>query len=143
MIWKNYLKIPDWENNINKKEDISTAIEVTSKDILNEIKNIPECQTKETALKNISSWNLSKQIEWINSLYVLAYSNEWKLAKKEFNIYKEKRKKEIIKEANIVDANLKLAEKNNNQNELKNLEKQMDALINEAKELTKWEVFEA
>lgn len=143
MIWKNYIKIPDFENNIDSKFDISTAIKITSKDIINDVKNIPDCQTLDTALKNIWSWDLNEQLEWINSLYVLAFSSEWKLAKKEVNSYKEKRKKEIIKEANILDKNLKIAEESSNKNEIDKLESQKEELIKEAKELTSWEVFES
>ena len=155
LIWKNYLRFNDieWnssnlENNSNIKWDISTAIKLTQNNILQEIKNIPKTsQTYKTALINISSWNLEKQLEWINSLYVLAYSNEWTLWKKDFDNYIAKRKGELMIEATKISFLIWSAKENNNQRELEALKKRKIAIIGEANEITlgedikSWDIF--
>ncbi len=145
IIWSNYIDIPwkDW--NIDKQKNLSVAIEMWKNEILNKVKNIKiDSQTYKTAIVNIDSWNLKKQLEWINSLYYLAFSSEWKLwAKDSLKLYKGKRKKELISDANILEQKIQLALKNNNTDEFKKLDKQKDVIINEADELNVWEVFES
>ncbi len=144
-IWDNYIDIPDSSWKIDVEKNISISIEVAKNEILKEAKNVkPDSQTYKTAIANIESWDLKKQLEWINSLYYLAFSSEWKLwAKDSLNAHKNKRKKELISDANILDAKQQIALNNNNTEEFKKLDKQKDIIISEVKELVKWEIFEA
>lgn len=144
IVWKNYLKIQVWDEQIDPKQDISTAIETTKNHILKEVKNIPkDSQTYLTAIENISSWNLKKQLEWINSLYVLSYSSEWQLSKKELSSYTKKRKEELKERAREITIEMaNLANNPNTEKQFKlNLEK-ID-VIREANEIEWWDVFEA
>jgi DNA anti-recombination protein RmuC len=144
-IWENYLKTPDKNWQVDVRKNISTAIEMAKNEICIEAKNFNrDSQTYKTAIVNIESWNLKKQLEWINSLYYLAYSTEWKLwAKDSLKNHKNKRKKELINDANALDEKIQQALKNNNQDEFENLDKMKDSIIDEVKELVKWDIFEA
>ncbi len=122
-IGKNYLKIPDSNWVFDIEQDFSTAILTTKNEILKEVKNIKkDSETYRQAIKNINSWNLKKQLEWIESLYILAYSNEWVLWKKTIEAYKNSRKKTLIKEALKIEQTLqqqKLTEQEKEQIEQK------------------------
>lgn len=143
IIWENYIKIPDKQNNSDPKQDISTAIEITKNNILKEIKNLPvDSQTYKTAIENIKSGNLKQQIEWINSLGILAYSREWKLAKKEINSYKEQRKKELQNKAMKITKQLIEARKSNDTKRIEKLELEKQKIIDEANEIESWDIFE-
>lgn len=142
-IWENYIKIPDKQNNLDPKKDISTAIEITKNNILKETKNLPiDSQTYKTAMENIKSTDLSEQIQWINSLGILAYSNEWKLAKRtEVNIYKEQRKEELQNKAMKITKQLIEAKKTNDTKRIEKLELEKQKIIDEANEIESWDIF--
>ena len=144
-IWGNYIDIPDASWKIDVAKNISTSIQITKNEILKEAKNVkPDSQTYKTAIANIESWNLQKQLEWINSLYYLAFSSEGKLwAKESLSIHKNKRKKELINDANVLEDKIQIALNNNNQEELKKLDIQKDIIIFEVEELVKWDIFES
>ncbi len=145
IIWGNYIDIPwkDW--NIDKQKNLSVAIKIWKNKILNKVKNIKvDTQTYKTAIANIDSWNLKKQLEWINSLYYLAFSSEWKLwAKDSLKLHKDKRKKEIINDANILEQKIQKALKSNDTEKIKILNKQKDNIIKEAEELNTWDIFKS
>lgn len=145
IIWGNYIDIPwkDW--NIDKQKNLSVAIKIWKNKILNKVKNIKvDTQTYKTAIANIDSWNFKKQLEWINSLYYLAFSSEWKLwAKDSLKLHKDKRKKEIINNANILEQKIQKALKSNDTEKIKILNKQKDNIIKEAEELNTWDIFKS
>ncbi|MDD2871353.1 MAG: hypothetical protein PHS49_05155 [Candidatus Gracilibacteria bacterium] len=144
IVGKNYLKIQVGDEQIDPKQDISTAIETTKNHILKEVKNIPkDSQTYLTAIENISSGNLKKQLEGINSLYVLSYSSEGQLSKKELSSYTKKRKEELKERAREITIEMaNLANNPNTEKQFKlNLEK-ID-VIREANEIEGGDVFEA
>ncbi len=146
LVWENYIQI-EWQNGeLDKTWDILTAIQTTKNDILTNIKNIPkETQTYKTAIANISSWDLKKSLEWISSLYILSYSNDWKLAKKGKEVlnHKNKRKKELIEEAKQVTIDLSNAKQKNDQEKIKKFTKQKNEIIAEARDIESWDIFEA
>lgn len=136
-IWWNYIKFPDKDMKNNPEADLQTAIKTTKNEILTEVKNIKyDSETYKTAIKNINSWDLKTQLEWINSLYALAYSNEWTLTKKSIESYKEKRKEEIKNHAIELENQIKEAWKNGNKWELKKFELKKQELKNELSEIT-------
>jgi len=150
LVWKNYLKIPETEDKIDVKSDVSTAIEITKNKILKEVKNIPkDSQTYLTSIQNISSGNLKKQIEWINSLYILSYSSEWKLAKGSSDVseYKKIRKEQLMLEWGQLEQEI---QKTTDLKKLEELNKRKEEIVNEMSELTwvkdgkkveRWELF--
>jgi hypothetical protein len=144
-IWENYIKIPDSKWEFDNIKNIWTAIELTKNEICIEAKNFNrDSQTYKTAILNIESWNLKKQLEWINSLYYLAYSTEWKLwAKNSLKSHKDKRKKELISDANVLEEKIQLALKQWDEKQLKQLDIDKDRIISEVEELVSWDVFEA
>jgi hypothetical protein len=120
---------------------------------LKECKNLDiESETFKTAISNIESWNILEQLEWIESLYVLAYSNEWVLWAKVLSNYKEKRKEKLIKKWIEIEKEIVLAKKDNNQEKLIELNKKKNEIINQMSELTWikdwknvewWDIFKA
>lgn len=153
-IWKNYLKFPDNEWNFDIKKDFATAVLGTKNEILSDVQNIPlDSETFKVAIRNINSTDINKQLEWIESLYVLAYSQtEWVLWSKVLNSYKKKRKDKLKKEWKKIQEELLTAEENNNQEKLIELNKRKNEIINEMSELTwvkdwkkleSWDIFKA
>jgi len=150
-VGKNYLKIPDSNWNFDIQKDFSTAIKTTKNEILKEVKNIKkDSETYKQAIKNINSWNLKKQLEWINSLYILAYSNEWILGKKSLDKYKNNRKKQLIEEAKKLEQTLQ--QQKLNEQQTKQLEKRKEEIKKELSEITGiknwkkiegWDIFKA
>lgn len=142
-IGANYISIPNKDWNVDTRKNVSTAIEIAKNEIVNEAKNIrPESQTYITAMANIEWWNLKQQLEWINSLYYLAFSWEWKLwSKDSLKVHKNKRTKELINDAKELEIQIQVAlDKGDNEKFLK-LDKQKDIIISEADELVKWDIF--
>lgn len=150
IVWRNYLNIPNnnWENNYS--ENILLAIELTSQEINTEVKNInTSSQTYITSKEKIESWNLKQALEWIESLYILAYSSEWKIWSK-VEKYITYRRKKIIEEANILDTQILEAQKNKNNDLIEKLNKKKQELILESSEITwikerecVWDIFSA
>lgn len=107
LIGENYIDLSNNEGNDNSEiqKNLSTAIEATKNNILFEVKNIPtSSQTYIKAIENINSTELSKQIDWINSLYYLAYWNEWRYwAKKNLKLFKDKKQTKLLEEAKYLD----------------------------------------
>ncbi len=143
---KNYVNIPNSEWKIDKQEDLKLAISYTAFDIQKNVKNIrTDTQTYKKAIENIESGDLSKMLIWIESLFVLAYSREWKLAKWQADLYFKNRKRSIIKEAEALEYKIQEAEKNSaeNKEKLKELYKMRDLILEEAWELVSWEIFKS
>ena len=143
---KNYIQFPEKEWNRDFKADLSTAIISTKNEILINVKNIKiNTITYETAIKNINSDDIKKQLEWINSLYTLAYSNEWTLAKVKVDMYREMRKDELISEYKRLNLEVELLrtkeETEGNKQKIKVLKDEITIIWNEAKEIDSWEIF--
>ncbi|MCD5385236.1 hypothetical protein LRZ95_01055, partial [Candidatus Gracilibacteria bacterium] len=145
IIGGNYIDIPGKDGNIDKQKNLSVAIKIGKNKILNKVKNIKvDTQTYKTAIANIDSGNLKKQLEGINSLYYLAFSSEGKLgAKDSLKLHKDKRKKEIINNANILEQKIQKALKSNDTEKIKILNKQKDNIIKEAEELKAGDIFKS
>lgn len=136
-IWENYVNFPDWDWNIDYQKDLQTAILKTRSDIISEVKNINlDSQTYKTAIKNIDSWDLKTQIEGIESLYILAYSNEWVLWKTQIDTYKEKRKNRLIQEGIKLENEIETAKQSNNTKLQEKLELKKQEIIKEISEIT-------
>jgi hypothetical protein len=143
----------NYSEGLDTERQLSEAIIETRVQILKECKNLDiESETFKTAISNIESWNILEQLEWIESLYVLAYSNEWVLWAKVLSNYKEKRKKKLEKKWIKIEEEIVLAKKNNNQEKLIELNKEKEKIIKEMSELTLrkdwkkvewWSVFKA
>ena len=143
----------NYSEGLDTERQLSEAIIETRVQILKECKNLNiESETFKTAIANIESWNILEQLEWIESLYVLAYSNEWVLWAKVLSNYKEKRKKKLEKKWIKIEEEIVLAKKNNNQEKLIELNKEKEKIIKEMSELTLrkdwkkvewWSVFKA
>lgn len=144
-IGKNYLKFPDKDWNFDIKEDFSTAIISTKNEILNNVENIRiTSETYKVAIKNINSWDINKQMEWIENLYMLAYSNEWTLWKTTLSKFKIEKEKKLKIEAIKIEKELN-SELTKNEEEIDNLNKRKKEIIAEMQELTwikNWEKVE-
>lgn len=146
-IWKNYLKFPDENGKFDVVEDLWVAINTTKIQILKDVKNIPvNTETYKVAIKNIESNDIKKQLEWIESLYVLAYSKEWELWTT-LDKYKKKKKKKLIEEFEKLNkefdhlAEQKATEDINKRK--KEINKRITEIWNEANEIEAWDIFEA
>ena len=118
----NYLEGLDTET------QLSEAITKTSLQILDECKNLnTKSETYKVAMSNIKSWNILEQLEWIETLYMLAYNNEWKLSKTITKAYKDKKTKILKEEFKKVETELKT---------LEDMSNKTDADINKQKKLT-------
>ncbi len=134
-IWWNYLKTPleNWEFDL--EADFSMAILETKAEIIDECANIKmDSETYKVAIRNIESGDIKRQLEWIESLYYLAYSNEWKLWKASLDKFKNKKKQRLIDEGRKIDEKLQLAINQKNEKELLNKRKQ--EIIMELSEMT-------
>jgi len=143
-IWENYLQMPNKDWDIDVKKNVSLAIEMAKNQICLETKNFNrDSQSYKTAVLNIESWNLKKQLEWINSLYYLAYSKEWIIWNKELKNHIDKRKDEIKKEVADLTFEIKKKESLNidNTDEIQKLKDIRSDFIKEAQEIDKWEIF--
>lgn len=137
IVWKNYLNIPNKNWEISYSENMLFAIELTSQEINTKVKNInTTCQTYITSKEKIESWNLTQALEWIESLYILAYSWEWKIWSKVLDKYKRERLKKIKEEANILDTQVSEAQRNNNNDLIEKLNKKKQELVLESSEIT-------
>ncbi|MDD3793251.1 MAG: hypothetical protein PHI37_00360 [Candidatus Gracilibacteria bacterium] len=136
-IGENYVNFPDGDGNIDYQKDLQTAILKTRSDIISEVKNINlDSQTYKTAIKNIDSGDLKTQIEGIESLYILAYSNEGVLGKTQIDTYKEKRKNRLIQEGIKLENEIETAKQSNNTKLQEKLELKKQEIIKEISEIT-------
>ena len=149
-IWEHYIEFKDnnWEKDI--ESDLSTAILQTQNEILSEVKNLKtDSETYKKAIENINSWDLKKQLDWIESLYYLAYSQEWKLAKASLSKFKEKKKKKLIEKYQEIEKQINSLEQNKQKTleqkqKLEQLKAQKESIIKQAKEIDdKWDIFKA
>lgn len=147
----NYFSIEKKDGTTNTIEDVSMAIEVTSKDILKEFGNniAQDTENFKEAMKNIASWNLANQLEGIESLYFLAQmGNAVSGAKMEKNkalLTKGNKLLEWIKlEYHETKAKLLIAEKNSNTQEAALLKKELDLIEVRGEEMkSMWDIFES
>jgi len=149
-IWGNYIKNPNENGEFDIEVDFSLAILETRNEILKECANIKtDSETYKVAIKNIESWDIEKQLEWIESLYILAYSNEWTLWKTTLDKYKRNKKKQLKSKFDKVKSELEVLEDIiNKTKEQKNKEKKLtleyNSIIRESQELLwEWDVFKA
>jgi len=147
-IWKNYLKTETKEWTYDVEKDLQKAIFETKNQIEEEVVNLPKTsETYKVAIKQIQSWDIEQQLKWIETLYVLAYSWEWKFAKKKLDKYKEKQKKNLIEEYQKVQKEIeelkKQTETQKTKQKLEELQKQKESIEKQAKELEAWDIFEA
>lgn len=142
LIGEKYLSIP--ENTI--EENISLAIELKRNGILSDVKNLKiDTQTYKTAIENINSENLEKQIRWLKSLHILAYSGEWKYWKKQIELYKyvSERQIQLEEKYSQLQNKLKLAKEKWETEKASKIEDEIKAIENEAIEIESWDIFEA
>lgn len=136
-VWESYVSFPSKDWKVDHSKDLQTAILKTKVDISSEVKNIiVDSQTYRTAMKNIDSWNIKDQLEWIESLYTLAYSNEGILWKAQIDWYKKRRLDSLEQKALKIEKEIQLSIKSKNTKEQKKLEKMKKEIIQEVSEIT-------
>jgi hypothetical protein len=152
-IWGNYLKTPNESGEFDIEVDFSTAILETRNEILKECANVNiDSETYKVAIRDIKSGDIEKQLEWIESLYILAYSNEWTLWKTTLDKYKKSKQKKLEDEAKKIEKQLNSEGVKNNKDILDKLNKRKQEIINEMSEMTwfkdwkqveDWDIFKA
>lgn len=150
LIWENYVRLENpWQEKNNVIEDLGTAIEISSKKILRDFKNIPrDSQTFENAMKNIGSGNLTRQVDWIKSLYLLASAWAWfraaktekqkKAIREKLNPELQKRLKQLGEQ--IIKAQ-ETANKEIDSKKRQELLEEVDTLKKEKDEVESWEIY--
>ncbi len=148
-IWQNYLKFPDKNWHCDKIKDLETAIITTKNEILRDYVNLPiDSETYKTAIKNINSGDIKKQMQGIDSLYTLAGSKAWELWKTSLDKYKNNRKKELKIEFNKIKTELETLEQKEDKTEeeskkVKALTVEYNSIIKQAEEIDAWDIFES
>lgn len=139
-IWKNYIKIEDWE----RDKDYSTAIKTTANEIKNNFKNIPtDSVTYKKSLEKINSTNIEEQFEWLHSLYLLAVKIDWvswsKMEKNKQAIEFINKQKESLKKqySEIIWEYIK-ANKEWNEKRKEELKSSMEELLKQTEEIEWW-----
>jgi len=148
MIWWNYIEFPTIENKKEIEEDLKVAITLTKNEIERKYTNLSrDSESYNTAIKNIDSDDLKKQMQWIESLYILWSSKAWELWKTRVVLDRhiEKRKNELIEEFKKLHTELKKLNENSEQNKekIKNIKEEIKNISDEANEIEAWDIFEA
>lgn len=148
MVWWNYIEFPSSENKKEIEKDLSAAIVLTKSDIEKKYTNLSRgTETYKVAIDNIKSWDLAKQMSWINSLYVLAASKAWELSQKKIDKHISNKKDKLIKEFQELDKEFDELAKKETTNEVNKRKKEINERIieiwDEANEVEAWDIFES
>lgn len=149
-IWGNYFSLNSNAEIQNKWADISMAIEITAKEIIQEFGNNinTESETYKTALAYIDGGDLEQQIKGIESLYFLAQMwNAVSGAKMEqtkaLMVKGNKLFKNIMNEIHELKTELWIATKEWKEQKIKNLEEELVVLEEMKDEFSSWDIFPA
>ena len=147
MIWANYIDID--QSKQNPEINIKTAIEATWNTILEKypsVKKMSDTQMYKNAFKDIKSWNIKKQVEWLKNILLIAstISYAW-MDKQKKALLKpklEEQYKERLKEINNQIKQIEEKLKNNKEKNNKELQEKLNNLKKEKEEITSWEIFQ-